>query len=256
MAKGKLGDIFKGLLQKKGPGGELKDLLVQAAANPEDQRIKLQIGRLYIKQKEVQKGIEQYSEVAEKYEEEDFVLKAIAIYKEILKFSPGSVEFNEKLGNLFLKVGVPADAAQQFQIVIHYHLSHRKPEEALRVCKKLVDVQPDDISNRMKLAELYFNQGKEEESLAEYESMARYLRKEMTHLDQLAEVYEKILMKKPKEMGLLRELCLFYLKLKNPQKAIRKIERYKLEKDKQFRPIYEKAQQLKEILAKTDEEKK
>jgi len=69
----------------------------------------------------------------------------------------------------------------------------------------------------------------------------------------LAEVYEKILLKRPKEMQLLRELCIFYLKLKNPQKAIRKIERYKLEKDQQFKPIYEKALQLKDMLAKSGE---
>jgi predicted Zn-dependent protease len=256
MAKGKLGDIFKGIFQSKGASGDLKALMAQAAAEPEDLRIKLQIGRIYFKQRDVEKGIAQYREVAEKYEQDEFVLKAIAIYKEILKFSPGSVEFNEKLGDLFFKVGVPADAAQQYQIVIHYYLSHRQPQEALRVCKKLVDAQPQDMAPRMKLAELYFNQGMEEESLAEYENIARHLRKEMKQLDMLADVYEKILLKRPKEMNLLRELCLFYLKLKNPQKAIRKIERYKLEKDEQFKPIYQKALQLKEILAKGEREKK
>lgn len=256
MAKGKLGDMFKGLFQKKGPSAELKDLMAQSAADPSDLRIKLQIGRLYFKQKNLEKGIEQYREVAERYEEDEFVLKAVAIYKEILKYSPGSVEFNEKLGDLFLKVGVPADSAQQYQIVIQYHLSHRQPKEALRVCKKLVAAQPQVMTHRMKLAELYFNQGMEEESLAEYESIARVLRKDLRQLEMLADVYEKILAKRPKEMNLLRELCLFYLKLKNPQKAIRKIERYKLEKDEQFKPIYEKALQLKEILAKAGEEKK
>ena len=59
--------------------------------------------------------------------------------------------------------------------------------------------------------------------------MARDLRKEMKDINALADVYEKILLRKPKELGLLRELCVFYLKLKNPLKAIRKIEKYKLE---------------------------
>ena len=253
MGKSKLSDIFKGLFKKQGPGTDIKELMAQSAADPGDLRLKLQIGRLYFKQKDVKNGIAIYREVAEKYTEDDFVLKAIAIYKEILKYSPGSVEFNENLGDLFLKVGISADAAQQYQIVIHYHLSHHNPPDALRVGKKLVAAEPDEVHHRMRLAEIYFNQGMEEESLAEYENIARKLRKEMKQLDVLAEVYEKILLKKPKEMNLLRELCVFYLKLKNPQKAIRKIERYKLEKDEQFKPIYEKALQLKDVLGKTEE---
>lgn len=254
MAKGKLSDIFKNILGKKsGPKGELKDLIAQAAQDPSDLRLRLQIGKMYFKQKDVRNGIAWYREVAEKYVEDEFVLKAIAIYKEILKYSPGSVEFNESLGDLFMKVGIVADAAQQYQIVIHYHLTHHQPEDALRVGQKLVAAQPDEVQHRLRLAEIYFNQGKEAESLAEYENIARQLRKEMKQLDVLAEVYEKILLKRPKEMQLLRELCIFYLKLKNPQKAIRKIERYKLEKDQQFKPIYEKALQLKDLLAKSGE---
>lgn len=256
MAKGKLGELFKGLFgKKKGPAGDLKEMIAQSALDPGDLRLKLQIGKKYFKKKDVQNGIAWYQEVAEKYEEEDFILKAIAIYKEILKYSPGSVEFNEKLGDLFLKVGIAADAAQQYTIVIHYYLSHHQPDNALRVCQKLVEAQPEEVQHRLRLAEIYFNQGMEEESLAEYEKVARQLRKDLKQLDILAEVYEKILLKRPKEMNLLRELCVFYLKLKNPQKAIRKIERYKLEKDEQFKPIYEKALQLKEILGKEEEGK-
>lgn len=253
MAKSKLSDIFKSFLSKKsGPKGDLKELIAQAAQDPSDLRLRLQIGKIYFKQKDVHNGIAWYREVAEQYVKDDFILKAIAIYKEILKYSPGSVEFNEALGDLFLKVGVVADAAQQYQIVIHYHLTHHQPQDALRVCQKLVEAQPDEVHHRMRLAEIYFNQGMEAESLAEYENIARQLRKEMKQLDVLAEVYEKILLKRPKEMQLLRELCIFYLKLKNPQKAIRKIERYKLEKDPQFKPIHEKALQLKDLLAKQE----
>lgn len=256
MVKEKLTDIFKGLFQKKGPSSDIKELMVQSAQDPGDHRLKLQIGKLYFKKKDVRNGIAIYREVAEKYVEDGFVLKAIAIYKEILKYSPGSVEFNEKLGDLFGQMGMAADAAQQFQIAIHYHLSHRDPEAALRVCQKLVEADPDQVQHRLRLAEIYFNQGKEDESLQEYEAVARKLRKSMKDLDVLAEVYEKILLKRPKELGLLKELCVFYLKLKNPQKAIRKIERYKLEKDEQFKILYQKALSIKEHMAKSEEEKK
>jgi tetratricopeptide (TPR) repeat protein len=230
----------------------LKDLLALSAQDPSDMRIKLKIGDLYFKKKDVVGGVAVLGEVADHYTREGFLLKAIAIYKNILKFSPGSVEFNEKLGELYSQMEMKADAAQQFQIVIHHYQSRRLPEEAIRACRKLTDAEPGNVQHRLKLAELLFNSGRQEESLHEYEKIARDLRREMKDLNTLTEVYEKILLKKPKEMGLLRELCVFYLKLKNPEKAIRKIERFKLEKDEHFKPIYEKALELKNYLAKQE----
>jgi tetratricopeptide (TPR) repeat protein len=252
MATEKLSNLFKGLFKKAGPEGELKEFLAMSAKDPTDMRLKLKVGELYFKKKHIRNGIAWFREVAEHYTETGFLLKAIAIYKNILKFSPGSVEFNEKLGELYAKMGMRGDASQQYQIVVHYYLTHGKGADAVRACQKLVEAEPNEPRHRLRLAEIYFNQGMQDESLREYEKLARDLRKEMKHLDILVEVYEKILLKKPKEMGLLKELCIFYLKLKNPQKTMRKIEKYKLENDEQFKPIYAKALQLKEYLAKTE----
>lgn len=250
MVKEKITHILSSLLKKRSPGGDLKSLLTQAAQNPEDLRLQLQIGKWYFKHHQVEQGIETYREVAEKYLAEEFFLKAIAVYKEILKYSPGSVEFNEKLGDLFLQVGLLSDAIQQYQIVLHYHLNHQQGEDALRLAKKLVEANPEEPRHRMRVAEIYTHEGKDEEALAVYESLAKDLRREMKPLNLLVEVYEKLLLRKPKEMQLLRELCVFYLKQKKPQKTIKKIERFQLEKDEQFKPIYEKALQLKKILEK------
>lgn len=250
MGNEKLSNLFKGIFKKSGPDQELKDFIGRSAQDPSDMRLKLKVGELYFKKKDLANGIAVFREVAEHYTREGFLLKAIAIYKNILKLSPGSVEFNEKLGELYGQMGMKADAAQQFQIVIHYYQSRHLPEDALRACKKLVASEPDNVQHRLKLAELYFNSGKQEESLHEYEKIARDLRKDMKDLGTLADVYEKILLRKPKETGLLRELCVFYIKLKNPVKAIRKIEKFKLEKDEHFKLVYEKALEMKEYLAK------
>lgn len=252
MGTEKISNLFKGLFKKTGPEGELKEFLAMSAKDPTDMRLKIKVGELYFKKKDIRNGIAWFREVAEHYSESGFLLKAIAIYKNILKFSPGSVEFNEKLGELYAKMGMRGDASQQYQIVVHYYLTHQKGADAIRACQKLVEVEPGEPRHRLRLAEIYFNQSMQDESLKEYEKLARELRKELKHLDILVEVYEKILLKKPKEMGLLKELCVFYLKLKNPQKAMRKIEKYKLEQDEHFKPIYAKALQLKEYLAKTE----
>ncbi|HCU24880.1 MAG TPA: hypothetical protein DF383_07675 [Deltaproteobacteria bacterium] len=241
--------MFKSLFKKAGPGQDLKEFLALSAKNPDDMRLKIKVGELYFKKKDMKNGIIWLREVAERYTESGFLLKAIAIYKNILKFSPGSVEFNERLGELYHKMGMHADASQQYRIVIHYYLTRGQGMEAVRVSQKLIETEPEAARHRLNLAEIYDNQGLQEEALREYEKLARELRQEMKQLDVLAEVYEKILLKRPKELGLLKELCVFYLKLKNPRKALRKLEKYKLEQDPQFKPIYDKAQQMKAYLA-------
>ncbi len=219
-----------------------------SAKDPSNMRLKIRLGELYFKEKDSQNGIAIFREVAEQYVDSGFLLKAVAIYKNILKLSPGSVEFNEKLGELYQRLGMNSDAAQQFKIVIQYYLTRGREADALRACKKLIEVEPDEVRHQVRLAEIYFNFGKQEDSLREYEKIAKKLRQEMKQIDVLTEVYEKILLKKPNEMTLLRELCVFYLKLRNPQKTIAKIQKYQLEEDPQFKPIYEKALQIKEQL--------
>ncbi|MCB1214691.1 MAG: tetratricopeptide repeat protein [Deltaproteobacteria bacterium] len=237
---------LKSTLQKSGKPKTLRDLEVKAAENPKDLRIKLQLGREYFKKQDVLNGIALYREVGEKYIEDNFSLKAIAVYKEILKYSPRSVEFNEKLGDLFLKMHMHHDAGQQYQIAAHYYQSHQDLDEAIRLTQKLLTARPKEVTPRMHLAELYFLKGDEESSLKEYERLAFNLRKEKKDWTSLAEVYEKILYRRPAERSLLKELCVFYLKLNKPAKALLKIEKYNLTKDEAFKPIYKKALEMKE----------
>lgn len=51
------------------------------ATYPEDMRLKLKLGDLYVKRKELAVAVGTYQEVAEAYVKEQFHLKAIAVYK-------------------------------------------------------------------------------------------------------------------------------------------------------------------------------
>jgi len=241
---------LKNLFAKGRGVGELVQLMKMSEEDPTDMRIKLKIGEIYFKKKQVDQGIAIFKEVGEHYIKEGFSLKAVAIYKNILKFSPGSVQFNENLAELFTKLSMPEDAMTQYRIVINYYQTHQMKDDAVRVSRALVQLNPENIDNRLKLAELLNIYGKSEEAFAEYQLLAKDLRKDMKRLDLLVDIYEKIILKKPDEKGLLRELCIFYLKLRDPKKVLRKIERMKLKDDPEFAPIYEKALSLEQTLAK------
>lgn len=248
MNKATLQNLFNKVFKKSTLDTEIKETFSLLTRDPDDLRLKLKLGELYARKKDLATAIPLFAEVAAAYEKEGFVLKAIAIYKNILKVSPGSVEFNERLGDLYQGMGMGDDAAQQYQIVMQFYRNRRNFDEALKAGRKLVEAQPEQVQHRLRIAELYFNQGMQEESMREYEKIARDLRKEMKHVEVLAEVYEKILLKKPQETGLLLELCVFYLKLNKPQKAVAKIEKAHLEQDEKFKPVYEKALEMKASL--------
>ena len=145
---------LKNLFAKSRGEGELVQLMKMSEEDPTDMRIKLKIGEIYFKKKQVDQGIAIFKEVGEHYIKEGFSLKAVAIYKNILKFSPGSVQFNEKLAELFTKLSMPEDAMTQYRIVINYYQTHQMKDDAVRVSRALVQLNPENIENRLKLAEL------------------------------------------------------------------------------------------------------
>lgn len=236
---------IKGLFHKNKFEKELKDTLADIAANPQDLRIKIRLGDLYFRMKEIPKGVEVFTEVAEAYTQEGFYLKAVAIYKNMIRMSPGTVVFNEKLAELYKQLGLVKDAVNQYLIVIHYFQNHGQNEKILETAQKMVELDPQDVSNRMRLAEIYYNHGHQNEALKEYERIGNQLKEEGgKQLTLLIEVLEKVFFRRPQDKNLLRELCILYLKDHNPEAALKKIEKYKLEKEGDFEKIYEKAREM------------
>lgn len=250
-------DQMKGLFQKNKFGKELQEVSASIQANPQDLRLKIRLAELYFRIKDIPKGIEVFTEVADAYMQEGFYLKAVAIYKNMIRMSPGSVVFNEKLAELFKQLGLVKDAVNQYLIVIHYYQNHGQKEKVLESAQKMVEVDPQETANRMRLAEIYFNQGLQKEALKEYEYIGSQLKEEGgKQLELLIDVLEKISFRRPQDQNLLREICILHLKNHDPAASIKKIEKNKLEKVGDFEKIYEKAREMVVHDQKKIEEKK
>lgn len=238
-------DQMKGLFHKNKFEKELKGALEATQATPHDMRQKIRLGEIYFRMKDIPKGIEVFLEVAENYTNEGFYLKAVAIYKNMIRMSPGSVQFNEKLAEIYKQLGLIKDSINQYLIVIHYYQNRLQKEKVLEAARLMVEVDPQDVQNRMRLAEIYFNHGLQNEALREYEQIGNQLKEEGGHqLGLLIEVLEKVFFRRPQDKNLLREICILYLKNHNPEAVIKKIEKYKLEKEGDFQKIHEKAREM------------
>ena len=76
-------------------------------------------------------------------------------------------------------------------IIAGYYESHGKNKEALKIREKMVAADPSSTTNRMRLAELYQNEGEAENSLKHYETAASTILGNKSKTG-LIEVYEKI----------------------------------------------------------------
>ena len=77
-------------------------------------RVWLKIGDLYAKKGAKQDAIETYLKVARFYHDQGFFLKAVAVYKQILKLDPRLVDVILKLAELYRQLGLMSDAMQHF----------------------------------------------------------------------------------------------------------------------------------------------
>lgn len=180
-----------------------------ARQDPDDLRLLLRIAELHVKLKQVQQAIALYREVAVRYTDEGFYLKAVAVHKSMLRLNPSLREANLALAELYEKMGLAQDAVHQYQILLRYHDQKGQTDKALELRRRIVALDPANITNRVRLAEAFQLQGDEEASLREYEVLAEQLQERGSET-QLIELYEKILNRRPDHLEILKRLCCIY----------------------------------------------
>src|SRR5437867_1627122 len=72
------------------------------------------VGDLYLRQGKVGEATRYFAQVAESYTRNNFLLKAIAVYKKILSADPESLEINGVVAALYAKQGLTVEARNQY----------------------------------------------------------------------------------------------------------------------------------------------
>ena len=201
----------------------IKEYLRVVREDPNDVRVWLKIGDLHVKKGAKQEATETYLKVAKYYSEQGFYLKAVAVYKQILKLDARLVEVNLKLAELYRQLGLLSDAMQHFEMVAAHFNREGKTKEALATVRQLVDLDPENIATRIKLAELYSKEGLMEQAVTEFGHACEYLRSH-NRQDDFIKVAERLLWHKPDNLDLNRELATLYLHRSDPRRALQKLQ--------------------------------
>ena len=188
-----------------------------------DVRTLQKMGELYQKKNEPKQASSYFMRVAESYASDGFFLKAVALYKQVLKLDPSLVEVNLKLAELHQQLHLLGEALGYYQATIGYFEQQGNWAAAIEVLEKMAKLDVQNVTIRAKLADLYARQNKQTESLKMFEGAALAFR-EQGRLDEYARVVERILALAPERVNLAKELAQIYLSEGEHKRALSKLQ--------------------------------
>ena len=133
------------------------------------------IGDLYSRLGESTKAIECFKTVGDAYAAQGFTVKGIAMYKKITKLQ-ASVDSSLKLAELYTQQGLFNDARAQYLQVAEDFMKAGDLEQAVRLFQKVLEMDPENVPMRVKLAEVYLRLGKKKEAWEIFSAAAESLR--------------------------------------------------------------------------------
>src|SRR5262245_56313550 len=121
-------------------------------AQPRDWNSANALGDLYVKSKQVDKGIEQYTRIADHLAAEGFLPKAAALYKKILKFQPDQEYALLQSAELSAKQGQMAAAKTAFRAVAERRRTKGDTKGAAETTIRIGQLDPEDLEARLAAA--------------------------------------------------------------------------------------------------------
>jgi tetratricopeptide (TPR) repeat protein len=160
-------------------------------ADPKDLTVMNTIGDLYARVGNNEKAVECFKAVGDAYASQGFTVKAIAMYKKLGKLK-SSLESVLRLAELYTQQGLFNDARAQYLQVAEEFLREGQLEQAVRIFQKTLEMDPENITMRTKLAEVYVRLNKKTEAWQIFSAAAETLRQK-GQLDAAEEILQRML---------------------------------------------------------------
>ena len=160
--------------------------------------------------------------MADAYGEQGFFLKAVAVYKQMMKLAPDDVRVNERLAALYQQLGILSDAMGQLQLVASAAEKAGDQAKLLDVLRRMVELEPENVASAVKLGELYAKQSQPKLALEHFRRAAEQLRR-LNRADEYVKVAERIAFLAPEDVALTRELAHLHLARGDTKRALAKL---------------------------------
>ena len=121
------------------------------------------VGDLHSRLGDVEKASDCFKRVGDAYAAQGFTVKAIAMYKKLSKLK-ASMECVLRLAELYTQQGLFNDARTQYLQVAEEFLKTNQLDQAVKIFEKTLEMDPENVAMRTKLAEVYIRLGKKPEA--------------------------------------------------------------------------------------------
>lgn len=136
--------------------------------DPKDISIRLRLGDLFVKLGNKAEAIKEYMEAAKANAQRGFNLKAIAVFKQVLKLDDANLDVHNRLAELYAKQRLIVDAISEYTYIMGAFEKKGKTNDVIELLKKMADIDSENAGIRLKLAEYYQRLGFDKDALAEY----------------------------------------------------------------------------------------
>jgi tetratricopeptide (TPR) repeat protein len=211
------------LVQKGAYDKAIKTYEKVLAEDAKDVRVLLKIGELHQKKGDERAAADAFKRVADTYSEQGFFLKAVAVYKQIVKLDPEEVRVNERLAGLYQQLGLMSDAMSQYQLMAAAYERAGDAGRLVDVLKQMVELDPENIASSIKLGELYARSNDAGPALQHLRRAAEHLKKQ-NRAEEYLKVAERISQLQGDDSGLARELANTYLAKGDTKRALAKLQ--------------------------------
>jgi tetratricopeptide (TPR) repeat protein len=192
--------------------------------DPDDFTTLNMLGDLYVRVGEKQEAISSFTRIAEHYRQQDFALKAIAMYKKIDRLRPHDTELAYTLATLYAQQDLVVEARAHYLLVADAYTRANETQKALEVFRQIVELDPQNTDARIKLAEAFLKEGMPQQAVAAFaESGERLLARGA--FERALEAYAKSLAISPADHAALNGLLATHNARGTPDEAVESIER-------------------------------
>jgi pilus assembly protein FimV len=191
--------------------------------DPRDVRTLLKIGDLHTRRSKPKDAIDVYQRVADLYAKQGFFLKAVAVYKQILKLDPSHLDSTQKLAKMYEELALTSEALSTYELVADAYLAHAQMPKALETMERMIELDGQNVAVRIKYAEALSKANRPREAATAFAAGAGLL-KEQGRMDDYLRVVERQLYHDAENVEIARELSNLYLERSDPKRALAKLQ--------------------------------
>ncbi|MFQ5881295.1 MAG: tetratricopeptide repeat protein [Candidatus Methylomirabilales bacterium] len=144
-------------------------------ADPSDFNVLNTLGDLYARTGNQAEAIAHFMRLGEAYRVDGLNIRAIAVYKKVIKLDPFYTEAYFACADLYAEQGLTGEAKLQLQGIAEPYLKRGDVTKAVEIYEKMIRLDPGHVPTVSKIVEILTRAGRAEEALVQLDALGERL---------------------------------------------------------------------------------